>query len=230
MKHPSLFLTHEFTQGVLRKFYHPTGPEEFHYIPRPNGQYYHDHLHILSIFKQAQAFNWKLTVEEELAILFHDSVYIPGASHNEEMSVHRMRQCVGETCQTRSNRFNCFLNTELGSQSGGIAKILSGAEQIIMDTINHFPTTEASNRVLDLDLFGLGGEEFRTNGDNIFHEFKSILLVKTDGDHKAAREIFKTGRADWAGHFLLRDNIYYTPECKGRDAAARANLQSLIPE
>ena len=48
---------------------------------------YHTTDHILNMFVLAKEHDISLTLEENLAILFHDAVYIPGSPNNEELSI-----------------------------------------------------------------------------------------------------------------------------------------------
>lgn len=217
-----LALTTKFIQSVLDRFYDQ--PHAF--VDTTTDAYYHNYAHIISGFAVADQFGWNLTVAQELAWLFHDSVYIPGSTTNEIMSVQRMRYAVGETW--KYTKYDCFVNPSLFiDDPEKLNTILDAAEQIILDTIKHFPSTEESDRVLDMDLFGLGGNEFYTNGQQIFNEYKPMLITKFNNT-RDVKSAFDNGRSAWAKKFLERTKIYRTPECEYRENVARKNLESLI--
>ena len=97
--------------------------------------HYHTPAHILDMFDFAISNDLLLNVEQKLAVWFHDAIYRPHFSNNEEKSVSLM---------------NLLLD-------GVIPKsILNVASDIIIDTKKHFTTnilyTRYSSLVLDLDL------------------------------------------------------------------------------
>lgn len=53
--------------------------------------FYHNHIHVLSMFQFAEKYNIDLTDNDKIAILYHDSVYYPGSKSNEEYSALYMQ-------------------------------------------------------------------------------------------------------------------------------------------
>ena len=187
---------------------------------------YHNAMHIVKMVKRAKEFEWNLSVAEELAILFHDSVYIAGGKNNEEMSVALMRNAIGSTSIKRE--FDCFL-FDLKKHDEPLEKILSDASQIILDTITHKPTTVDSCRMIDLDLFELSNKKaFDENTELIYNEYRNLLLSQTSGNERKARKLYDSGRSEWAEKFLDRKQIYYTEKCIPLERKARNNLKSLL--
>ena len=187
-------------------------------------RHYHNSEHIKYMFDTALALKWKLTVEEELAILFHDAVYIPGGKHNEAMSAALMRVCVGETASD-PQKFDCFM-FELKDKDE-LKAILDGAEQIILDTVTHLPRNPLSYRVVDLDLHGLATDRFDSVSELIWLENRSLFLVETLGKEKAARKLFNKARSAWAKTFLSRTRVFYSKGTAELEPVARANLERL---
>lgn len=108
---------------------------------------YHTHRHIWYMSRQAKVLN--CSREQWLAIQFHDAVYNPLASDNEEKSCELFTSLMGEN------------------------KIVT---DIIMSTKKHFPINDEAEIVLDLDLMILG-ESWEVYSDYIWQireEYKDV--------------------------------------------------------
>lgn len=117
-------------------------------------RYYHNLNHIVSMFNFANENQIELTNEQILAIWFHDVIYDPTRSDNEEQSAKYFQQW----CLTQK-----VCNFE--------PKII---KQIILDTKQEIPTTEESALVIDLDLHQLGISKFFSNTVLIRKEFSHL--------------------------------------------------------
>lgn len=93
-------------------------------------RHYHTLSHIAYMFDLARKKDLCLTIDQTMAVWFHDAIYNPLSADNEEMSVELYEECV------RSPN-----------------KIV---KQIILDTKKHIPTIPESKVVLDLDMAILG--------------------------------------------------------------------------
>lgn len=157
---------------------------------------YHDWDHILDLTQKAKAHGVVLQPAQELAILFHDSIYVPGSTLNEKMSAQLMRAMTGH----------------LYSDS-----MLNVAEAIIIDTASHIPSVLGSDIVSDLDLLVLADmEEFEDSHSQVYDEFKYLVPIYEDFIH---------ARRDWAKKFLERDKIYHSKTFSKYEEAARTNLK-----
>jgi len=208
-----------FYQNVLEKCYNTSATMQ---------ECYHNYHHIDGMFCHAAELGWLLSAAEELAILFHDSVYVPGSKMNEQISVGRMYDYVGASY--RDGNATCFAQLFTKDMPGWVERTLTKASVIILDTISHFPTSPESNCVLDLDLYEIGTKDFNRNSSLIYNEFHSMLMVKYEGDEAEARKQFAIGRGNWAEEFLNRPRIYHTVECEHMEIPARENLQKLVDE
>ncbi len=103
--------------------------------------FYHTPVHVLCMFQFAQEYSINLSKAQQLAIWFHDSIYVPNAPYeNEENS-------------------SLFLHSMLSSflKTQELKEILKEAEAIVNATAYHLESLYASNipgaeLVLDLDL------------------------------------------------------------------------------
>lgn len=166
-------------------------------------RYAHARRHVLDAFGWAAAYRMPLTLEQSLALLFHDVVYVPGApaGHNETMSVGLMqvfRPCV----------------------HGEVAWPL--VARIIDDTVSHQPSTVQSPAVLDLDLSSLG--------DDPVHFAAANKLVWLENRHLLqgpdARKAYDTRRL-WFLRDLAARAPLFRDALRDREDAARTNLERL---
>lgn len=110
-------------------------------------RFYHNFAHIDKIVKRS----WELSIyspELLLAIVFHDIIYNPKSSDNEERSAELF--------------YSFFQNDEI--------------KQAILDTKNHKPTTKLSEQLIALDLEVLSGSlaDFIDFERKIFKEYQFV--------------------------------------------------------
>ncbi|MEL7153669.1 MAG: hypothetical protein AAFN51_07770, partial [Pseudomonadota bacterium] len=142
----------------------------------------------------------------EIALYYHDVIYVPGSKRNEDDSADAMQAELSGRADTET---------------------LEIADLIIRATANHAVPENASSSVaqdcalfLDMDLAILGAEPtaFDTFDSAIRQEFGVI-----------PDEIFLPRRRDAMQVFLERDRIYLTSQFHDEfDARARKNLRRLI--
>ncbi|HLU39136.1 MAG TPA: metal-dependent phosphohydrolase [Planctomycetota bacterium] len=162
-------------------------------------RHYHDIRHI------AQMLAWGSTLQldeaQTFAIWFHDAVYDPRSSTNEEDSA-----ALAERFLQRDAHGDNLINT---------------VTRIVLDTKRHKPTIDASAVVLDLDLafLALPWPQFRANADAIRREYAHL----SDAE-------FRAGRATMLGSLLQRPHIFTTRWGQAREADARANITRLLAE
>lgn len=176
-------------------------------------RHYHTSYHITWMFDKAKEMGLKLSVEQELAILFHDAVYTPGAPvpKNEEASAGLMR---------------CLLSTPLYGDKNESERmeILFSASNIIGATALHFNPNpglcqmeEGAELVLDLDLANLASpyREFCEWGNAVMLEIPSATIE---------------GRKKFLKSLLKREQIFLTEEFVEVEKSARENIQRWIDE
>ena len=139
--------------------------------------------------------------EVELALWFHDAVYIPRGKHNERESAQwaeRFLRGAGVDDQRCRRVYDHIMATR------------------------HLavPGDEDAMLVVDIDLSILGSSEQRyaTFETDIRREYASV-----------PRMLYRRGRRDVLSSFLSRSHIYGTQYCRDRlESAARTNLQRAI--
>ena len=162
-------------------------------------RYYHTLNHIQNLYHNALGQNESI----ELAIFFHDLVYIPMKipefPTNEEQS---------------ANYFREFLN-ETGLR--GFEEVID----IILATIKHTPLSGTQNELefLDLDLSILlsDDEEYMEYAANVRKEYSWYT-----------EEEFKKGRKAVMEGFLKRENLFFTPRFREVERKARENISNEI--
>ncbi len=157
-------------------------------------RHYHTIGHIADMLWRGRTL--ELSTEQVLAIWYHDAIYDPTSSTNEidsaALAVAELR-CAGFTTSS-----------------------IEAVEQMVLDTLHHKPTLEASREVIDLDLASLAlpREAYRTNTKAIRREYAHV----SDTD-------FDAGRLAFLERFLERENIFWTDWGHELEAAARCNLE-----
>jgi predicted metal-dependent HD superfamily phosphohydrolase len=160
-------------------------------------RHYHKGAHIYYMFNLAKAFQIELSLAQELAILFHDIVYVPGSSTNEKNSVQLMKVLLLDRYDLED---------------------IDRASAIIMDTQTHdFDSSNQSEIVMDLDLAGLGEtwKVFAQNTKNIREEFRF-----------ATTDQWREGRITFLHEMLSRKFIYHTKLFRDKfEIKARQNME-----
>jgi predicted metal-dependent HD superfamily phosphohydrolase len=169
-------------------------------------RFYHDAAHVQEMMALARALQLDLSPAEELAVLWHDAVYVPGADKglNEKLSAKLM-------LATAANGPAFF---------GTIDKsVLAAAERIILETTHAGEPSADAARVIDLDLYRLGApwSEFDRHGHAIEREFRVL---------HPSPEKFWAARANFYRAMLQRPHIFATPLFRERyEDRARDNLK-----
>lgn len=171
---------------------------------------YHDRAHVVHAFSFAQRERWTLSDAQALALLFHDAVYIPGAlaGDNERASVLLMKL----VCR--------YARVE--------ACLVERACSIILDTIEHLPSSEEARLVLDLDLsvFVLAGQGLANPSSQVWLEVRPLL----PDDDAAALRTFWSARGTILAAFAERARIYTSPEFAGNQALEQCARRHLSAE
>ena len=174
-------------------------------------RYYHTLQHISDCLDELDAYTSQATVPDtqliETAIWFHDIIYDPTVSDNEEQSIELFKSFV--TLQPRSN-FPDIITKEFVDQ----------VSQLIMATKTHVGNTESEKILLDIDLSILGKspEEFKRYDDSIRREYAWV----PEGIYTENRKRVMQG-------FYARGRIYYTDFFHSKyEKQAKENLKGLL--
>jgi predicted metal-dependent HD superfamily phosphohydrolase len=179
--------------------------------------HYHTPIHVLSMFQfhkkildEGAGDTYDLTPSEQLAIWFHDSVYVPGAGEgeNEHNSVLFM---------------NAMMQPFIKDKD-----ILARAGELIGETAYHMTNMEEAQGddiawavILDLDLctFSFEYEDFSQISDLVGKEYDGIYT----------EEEYKAGRKKFLESMLAKGFIYRTPFFRQRfEEKAKENLTKAI--
>lgn len=138
-----------------------------------------------------------LSNEQIAAIWYHDAMYEPGASDNEEKSVMLL--------------YDHYLKMDFGREDLFRFDIVA---QIIRDTKDHIATIEESKRVIDLDL--------RELGSGLLHYWENAKRIRREFGAFSDEE-WKIGRIKFLEKMLNR-SIFYTEPFVYDENAARFNM------
>jgi predicted metal-dependent HD superfamily phosphohydrolase len=158
---------------------------------------YHNLQHIAAMLTGAPE---PLSIEQTLAIWFHDAIYNPISTSNEEDSA------------------------ELVTKLYDIDKLERIADpslitDIILSTKKHQPLCKQAEIVLDLDLaiLGTNPSAYKTYVENVKAEYTQHI----------PEEMFHSGRSQFLKSFLMRDILFFTAWGRNKfEAQARANLEA----
>ena len=173
-----------------------------HYAQPHRG--YHDAGHLDELLVLAREHTPDLDEPEQLAILFHDAVYIPGAPRgdNERLSALLMRATVATL---------------------GISGVdFDRAGRIIEATTHAAPPPDEAARVCDLDLWRLAAPwvDFQRHALGIRHEY--LHLQANEAAFWAARNAFYQS-------MLAKPRLFATDYFVDRfEAEARANMRRAL--
>jgi predicted metal-dependent HD superfamily phosphohydrolase len=165
---------------------------------------YHNQDHLDELIELARRHTPDLDEPEQLALLFHDAVYVPGAPRgdNEKLSALLMRASIAAL--------------DLGAVD------LDRAQRIIEATTHADPPSDEAARVCDLDLWRLAApwEEFQRHARGIRHEYRHL---------HASEAAFWTARKAFYKSMLAKPALFSTDYFRRHfEEAARANMQQAI--
>jgi predicted metal-dependent HD superfamily phosphohydrolase len=173
------------------------------------GRHYHTWEHVVACVELLKTFPSAQPRIVFLALVFHDAIYVPGRSDNEQMSATLARDTLSALCDVTATE-------------------LDGIERMILATRDHHAlsgTLSADEAViLDLDLSVLGGsrDEYVRYAKAIHDEYVPAAATEAQ---------FRIGRMEFLRRMLAMPNVFLTVEGRRRwDDAARANIAWEISE
>ena len=165
--------------------------------PRP----YHSWRHIRAVLGALH--RWlgpELPPALEFAALWHDAVYDPKASDNEERSAELCAEHLGE----------------MGADEATLAR----AVELILATKKHVPPDDSPDALalLDADLWILGATP------RVYDRY--ARLIRREYAH-VPDDAYRAGRSAVLERFLTRERLYFreTSEARWREVRARENLR-----
>lgn len=183
-----------------------------HYAQPHRG--YHGPGHLDELVVLARRLTPDLDDAEQLALLFHDAVYVPGAAHgeNERLSAHLMAATVATIAV-------------YDPLVAAIEKAaLERAARIIESTVHDAPPPAYAARVCDLDLWRLAAPwpDFQHHAEGIRHEYQHLA---------GSAEAFWAARHAFYRGMLAKPHLFATAAFRERfEAEARANLRRALAE
>jgi predicted metal-dependent HD superfamily phosphohydrolase len=154
------------------------------------------------------------TKELEMAILWHDAVYVPGApaGYNETMSAARLENAIVR------------LDLKVDFNIDRVKELIIGTSTNNYTSSDPKPRCQDLMELMDCDLSSLGYKDydaFETLQDYVIEEFVGSLVQY----NKERAANFRKMRAEFLGKIAAKEHIYQTQE--GRSAFeknARSNI------
>jgi predicted metal-dependent HD superfamily phosphohydrolase len=180
-----------------------------HYAQPHRG--YHNAGHLDELIVLAREHTPDLDEAEQLALLFHDAVYVPGAARgdNERLSAMLMTATVATLARA---------DETFSVSTGDLAR----AARIIEATTHAGPPPAEAARVCDLDLWRLASpwEAFQQHALGIQHEY--LHMVADEAAFWAARNAFYES-------MLAKPRLFATDYFADRfEETARSNMRQAL--
>lgn len=173
-----------------------------HHYSEPHRRY-HNALHVDECLREVDLVREQATnpVALELAIWFHDVVYDPRASDNEEQSARFATACLKEVNCSLAQRVSHLILTTQAHRAGSIPDA-----PLLID--------------IDLSILGKPAERFAEFEAGIRNEYAWVPI-----------DVYRQKRAEILDGFLQRERIYFTQSFQNRyENGARQNLSKRIAE
>lgn len=178
-----------------------------------SGRYYHTFQHIKDMFAMAKARNIKLTEAQEIAILFHDVVYVAGRDDNEFESVLVMREFLDDW-QGKDNELYkdvVFMINRTKHSVNNYAK----------DKIEAYDHDSKIIVDLDLAIWGSGPITYSKYVRKIRMEYDHL----PDKNWLYGRQQFMERFIDFNSIYNSLDRIYLTEEFADLESQAIVNIK-----
>ncbi|MFL5605778.1 MAG: hypothetical protein ACJ8AD_04970 [Gemmatimonadaceae bacterium] len=171
---------------------------------RSPGRAYHDWAHVVTCVEQLRALPTAEPRAAFLAILFHDAVYVAGATDNERRSADLAHEVLNVRCRLSREELRSIERMILATRDHhALGSVLPVDEQTMLD--------------VDLSILGASWEEYAAYAHGVKEEYVPAVT--------SARR-FRIGRSEFLSGMLQRPHIFLTPEGRRRwDDRARANMQ-----
>jgi predicted metal-dependent HD superfamily phosphohydrolase len=180
-----------------------------HYAQPHRG--YHNASHLDELIVLAREHTPDLSEAEQLALLFHDSVYVPGAAKgdNERLSAMLMQATVATLARA---------DQTLAVSSNDLAR----AARIVEATTHSSPPPAEAARICDLDLWRLASpwEAFQQHALGIRHEYLHLF---------ADEPAFWAARNGFYRSMLAQPRLFATDYFRQRfEESARSNMRRAL--
>jgi predicted metal-dependent HD superfamily phosphohydrolase len=183
--------------------------EVAHAAHRSLGRGYHDWTHVTTSVAQLRTLPIAESRAAFLAILFHDAVYVAGATDNERRSAALAAEVLTARCALPDAELRSVERMILATRDHhGLSGQLTADEQTMLD--------------VDLSILGAPWEDYAAYARGVKEEY--VPVVTTD-------ERFRIGRRHFLSGMLRRPHVFLTPEGRMRwEASARANMRRELEE
>jgi len=174
-----------------------------------SGRHYHTWEHVVACVERLRTFPCAMPRIVFLALVFHDAVYVPGRTDNEQASATLARETLSGLCRLSDAELDTIERMILATRDHhGLSGTLTPDETAILD--------------LDLSILGASHDEYAQYARQIHDEYVPAATTE---------ERFRIGRKEFLAGLLGMPNVFLTAEGRRRwDAVARANIAWEIAE
>jgi predicted metal-dependent HD superfamily phosphohydrolase len=174
-----------------------------HYAKPPRA--YHNFEHVLEVLEHFQRVpDWQDRDAVAIAILFHDAIYVPGRSDNEEESAKLATRWIG---------WSPF--SSAAKRVAELVRLTARHGSISADEVDH---DAALFLDCDMAILGAAPDAFDGYERAIAEEYAAV-----------PQDLYRRGRARFLEKLLARERIYLSPFFVAeREAQARENLNRVL--
>jgi predicted metal-dependent HD superfamily phosphohydrolase len=173
------------------------------------GRHYHTWEHAVACVERLKTFPSAQPRIVFLALVFHDAIYVPGRTDNEQASAALARDTLQATCTVTAAELDAIERMILATRDHhGLSGTLSADEAVILD--------------LDLSILGASREEYARYARAVHDEYVPAAATEAQ---------FRIGRTEFLRKMLAMPHVFITAEGRHRwDTAARGNIAREITE
>ena len=173
------------------------------------GRHYHTWEHVVACVERLKTFPSAQPRIVFLALVFHDAVYVPGRTDNEQASAELACETLTSLCAVTASELDAVERMILATRDHhALSGTLSADEAVILD--------------LDLSVLGAPREEYARYATAIHDEYVPVAATEAQ---------FRIGRTEFLRRMLAMPHIFLTAEGRRRwDEMARANLAWEVAE
>jgi len=167
------------------------------------GRHYHTWEHVVACVERLKTFPSVQPRTVFLALVFHDAIYVPGRTDNEQVSAALAHETLLSMCTITADDLDAIERMILATRDHhALSGTLSAEEAVILD--------------LDLSVLGASREEYARYAYAIHAEYVPAAATEAQ---------FRIGRTEFLHRMLAMPHIFLTAEGRHRwDETARANL------
>jgi predicted metal-dependent HD superfamily phosphohydrolase len=189
------------------------------------GLCYHNNKHINYMLKNANRYFLRLLDEESAdilrtAILYHDIIYVPGATDNEERSITLFRTLNNGSTEFKDKVSSLIMATKTHKTEDMCKKDIFKLDPRVF---------ELSKMISDLDLLSLATDTFYPVSDGNYESTTGLVIQEAKNFGFEMTQI-TNARIKFLTEYYNRPNLYHTPPFSEFEEQAKRRMANQLYE